>query len=148
MPAHKTIQHHLCSELVSVVRLTGSRQHAALDGNLEEIGERSAVILLQDVLPKGARVRVRVQGQELTGCVKSCTTDRVLGCFVLIELAPESRWTEKWFVPQHLLRLCPSLRCFTQEAPKVPEKNRSKGTEFLHSVAQGQARHSNHLSHH
>jgi hypothetical protein len=122
MQAFTHPQRHLCSEIVSVTRLSGPGRHQILDGNLEEIGERNAVILLENALPDGTRVRVRVNGNELNGSVTSCTRDRVLGCFVAIELDLESRWSEKWFVPQHLFKLCPSLRYMTEPAPKITEK--------------------------
>lgn len=93
-----------------------------LQGNLEEIGEWSALILTQAAVPLGAKVRVKGEAHELKGFVRSCTFDRLLGFFVDIGLDEESRWTEKWFVPQHLFSLCPSMRYFTETAPKVPEK--------------------------
>jgi hypothetical protein len=107
---------------VSVARLSGSRSVQLLDGNLEEIGEWSALILIRKFLPPGTKVRVKGKVHELKGFVRSCTYDRVLGFFVDIGLESESRWSEKWFVPQHLLSLCPSMRCFTENTPKVPEK--------------------------
>ena len=120
---HRTpFRHHLCSELVSVDLLSGRRSARHLDGNLEEIGEWSALILTEDAVPRGTKVRVKGKGHELTGFVRSCTFDRLLGFFIDIRLLTESRWSEKWFVPEHLLALCPSLRCFTESVPKVPEK--------------------------
>ena len=105
-----------------MARLSGSRSVQLLDGNLEEIGEWSALILIRKFLPPGTKVRVKGKVHELKGFVRSCTYDRVLGFFVDIGLDTESRWSEKWFVPQHLLSLCPSMRCFTEAGPKVPEK--------------------------
>src|SRR2546423_1569631 len=122
MQAQKTVRNHLCSELVSVVPLSGRSRRRVLDGNLEEIGERSALILVQNPLHNGERVRVTAKGHELIGRVKSCTIDRLLGFFVDIELDQDSLWSEKWFVPQHLFKLCPSLRYFTQPAPQEPEE--------------------------
>ena len=122
MQARTFFRNHLCSELVSVARLSGSRSVQLLDGNLEEIGEWSALILIRKFLPPGTKVRVKGKVHELKGFVRSCTYDRVLGFFVDIGLDTESRWSEKWFVPQHLLSLCPSMRCFTESAPRVPEK--------------------------
>jgi hypothetical protein len=122
MQAHSTARQHLCSELVSVVRLAGRRCLKALDGNLEEIGEWSALILMQDAVPTGTKVRVMSKGHELRGSVKSCTIDRLLGFFIEVELELESRWSEKWFVPQHLFALCPTLRYFTKPTRKVPEE--------------------------
>jgi hypothetical protein len=115
-------RNHLCSELVSVAPLTGSRPTEALEGNLEEIGEWSALILTQNALPAGTKVRVKGKAHELKGFVRSCTFDRLLGFFVDIGLDAESRWSDKWFAPEHLLTLCPSMRYFTEPASKVPEE--------------------------
>jgi hypothetical protein len=113
---------HLCSELVSVARLSRRGAKQALEGNLEEIGEWSALILAQDALPVGANVRVRGKTHELKGFVRSCTFDRMLGFFIDIGLEAESRWSEKWFVPQHLFRLCPSLRGITEKTSNATEE--------------------------
>src|SRR5580698_6761270 len=90
---------HLCSELVSVVRISGGRPAQVLDGNLEEIDERSALILLQNAVPIGTRLRVKGKAHELNGRVRSCSFDEVLGYFVEVGLDAESRWSEKWFIP-------------------------------------------------
>ena len=125
MQARNLFRHHLCSELVSVARLSGRRLLDAVDGNLEEIGEWSALILLQDAVPIGTRVRVKGKVHELKGIVRKCTFDQLLGFFIDIRLDVESRWSEKWFVPEHLFALCPTMRYFTEAAPKVPEKFRA-----------------------
>ena|ERR1700676_3124549 len=122
MQARTLFRHHLCSELVSVARLSGQRLLDAVDGNLEEIGEWSALILLQDAVPIGTRVRVKAKARDLKGIVRSCTFDQLLGFFIDIRLDAESRWSEKWFVPEHLFSLCPSMRYFTEPGTKVPEK--------------------------
>lgn len=122
MQARTFFRNHLCSELVSVIRLSGNRSVQALKGNLEEIGEWSALILTQAPLSPGTKVRIRGKVHELKGFVRSCTFDRLLGFFVDIGFESESRWSEKWFVPQHLFALCPSMRYFTEATPKVPEK--------------------------
>jgi hypothetical protein len=122
MQARTFFRNHLCSELVSVVRLSGNRSVQALKGNLEEIGEWSALILTQAPLSPGTKVRIRGKVHDLKGFVRSCTFDRLLGFFVDIGFDCESRWSEKWFVPQHLFALCPSMRYFTEAGPKVPQK--------------------------
>jgi hypothetical protein len=122
MQARTIIRQHLCSELVSVARISAGRPVETLDGNLEEIGESSALILLQDAVSIGTRVRVKGNAQVLNGRVRSCTFDAVLGYFIEVRLDAESRWSEKWFVPEHLFALCPSMRYFTETASKVPEK--------------------------
>jgi hypothetical protein len=122
MQSRTNVRKHLCSELVSVARLSGDRPTRMLDGNLEEIGESSALILLQDAVPIGTKVRVMGKAKELMGRVKSCTFDRVLGYFIEVGLDAQSRWSEKWFIPEHLFTLCPSMRYFTEAGPKVTEK--------------------------
>ena len=122
MKARERSRLHLCSELVSVTHLT-RRQPQAVDGNLEEIDEERALILMQDAVPTGTRVRVKGKAHELKGFVTSCTFDQLLGFFIEIELDAESRWSESLFLPQHLFALCPSMRYFTEPAAKVPEKH-------------------------
>ena len=119
----KSTRQNLCSELVSVRRLTGYRRETpAIQANLEEIGEWSALLLTEESIPNGTKIRIQAQTHELTGRVKSCTSDGLLGFFVDIELDQESRWSEQRFVPQHLFALCPTLRYFTESAPKEPEE--------------------------
>lgn len=95
---------HMCSELVSVEAL-GQGPAAVVPGNLEEIGEWNALVLTEAPLPRGAKVRVTCGSYQLKGIVESCRRDDVLGYFVELRLSPESRWSEDWFAPQHLLAL-------------------------------------------
>jgi hypothetical protein len=122
MQGRTFFRNHLCSELVSIARLSGSRSVQVVEGNLEEIGEWSALILTQNALPLGTKVRIWGKTHKIKGVVRSCKYDRVLGYFVDIGLDPGSRWSEKWFRPEHLFALCPSMRYFTETVPKVPEK--------------------------
>ena len=118
------VQHrHLCSELVSVVRPSKIGQPRTITGNLEEIGERSAVVLLETALSIGVRVRVKTKGGTLRGVVRAWAGEPLLGFFVEIALSRESRWSEKWFAPEHLLKV-PSarLRSSPEAAPQVTEK--------------------------
>jgi hypothetical protein len=118
----KFLKRHLCSELVSIARVSDSKGTQAMTGNLEEIGERSALILTSEAVAPGTKVRVTGEQNELRGSVRSCVFDQILGFFVDIMLDVETRWSEKWFRPQHLLRLCPALGPFTENSYKVPEK--------------------------
>jgi hypothetical protein len=76
---------------------------------------------MQSALRIRTKVRVMTKTHELRGFVRSCTFDGLLGFFIEIGLDPESRWSEKWFVPESLFALCPRMRYFTEPAPKVPE---------------------------
>lgn len=122
MQVPKFFRRNLCSELVSIDRLADGGAPQALVGNLEEIGQRTALILANEAVCPGTRVLVKGKGNELKGSVRSCHFDQVLGFFIDIGLDAETRWSEKWFVPEHLLRLCPALGCFTDLPHKVPEK--------------------------
>jgi hypothetical protein len=85
-----------------------------VEGNLEEVGEWSALILTQNALSPGTKVRIWGKTHKIKGYVRSCKYDRMLGFFVDIGLDPGSRWSEKWFRPEHLFALCPSMRYFTE----------------------------------
>jgi hypothetical protein len=95
----------LCSELVSVAWPSRSGERRAVTGNLEEIGEFSALVLAESNVPKGTSVRVVCEFNELKGSVESCTYEPSLGYFLEVRLDPESRWSQQWFTPQHMLRL-------------------------------------------
>lgn len=90
--------YHMCSELVSITWDDGERC-----GNLEEIGEWTALVLLEDPIPRGSRARIQCEEHELKGFVTACDFVEPLGFFVEVRLDPDSRWSEKWFTPQHLL---------------------------------------------
>ncbi len=61
-------------------------------------------------------------GYELKGRVNACTAERLLGFYIEVELDSESRWSDQWFQPQHLLSLLPGLRYFTEPMPQITEK--------------------------
>src|ERR1017187_9302338 len=117
-----SLHRRLCSELVSVARLHGGWWQA-MTGNLEEIGERSALILTDSAIPRGSKVQVKREMHVLKGVVESCTFDELLGFFVDVRLDWESRWSEQWFAPHHLFDLCSGLRSFTYPPAQAPEKN-------------------------
>jgi hypothetical protein len=89
---------HLCSELVAVA--WGDYEG---HGNLEEIGEWTALVLVEDFVPRDTKLRIQCQGHELKGLVEAYEFEAPLGFFVEVRLDPDSRWSEKWFTPQHLL---------------------------------------------
>jgi hypothetical protein len=101
----RTTVRHLCSELVSIARLN-SYCLRPISGNLEEIGESSAVVLVEDAIPLGTKIRIACETSELIGVVRAWTLDRSLGFFVEVGLDPASSWSAKWFAPKHLLAFC------------------------------------------
>ena len=104
MHKSKSIYRQLCSELVFITR-TDRVGRPAMMGNLEEIGEWCAEILTDCSFPRAAAVRIVSKTHQLEGVVENCRRHQSLGFFVKVKLAPESRWSERWFTPQHLLRL-------------------------------------------
>ena len=100
----KSICRHLCSELVFITR-ADRRGRQPMLGNLEEIGEWFAEVLTECAFPRDSVVKIVSKAHQLEGVVENCTRRHPLGFFVKVRLSPESRWSERWFTPQHLLRL-------------------------------------------
>jgi len=104
MPESKSICRHLCSELVFITR-ADRRGRQAMLGNLEEIGEWFAEVLTECAFPRDSVVRIVSKAHQLEGVVEKCTRQQPLGFFVKVRLTPQSRWSEGWFTPKHLLQL-------------------------------------------
>ncbi len=111
---------YLCSELVSVSWEDPQGRRRSGVANLEEIGETSAMLLAESIVPRGSTVYITSGEHHLRGTVEGITFDRVLGFFVEVALQPESRWSEKWFTPAHLLALWKGVEEEDQQvAPKT-----------------------------
>lgn len=100
MASCKAILRQWCSELVSVIVRQGE---ALLPGNLEEIGESSAVVLMDHSIRTGTPVTIACRARKFNGIVQSFTCDEHLGFFVEILFEPGSHWSPRWFYPRHLL---------------------------------------------
>jgi hypothetical protein len=120
----KSICRHLCSELVFITRADRRGRQAKL-GNLEEIGEWFAEILTECAFPRDAAVRIVSQAHVLEGVVEDCKRHSPLGFFVKVRLAPQTRWSERWFTPQHLLRIWSGTHGSNQ--PKVSPLKAASG---------------------
>ncbi len=92
---------YLCSELVTIAR----EPFPVVAGNLEAIGQWSALVLTQTPIRRNTEVTIRTKGHSLKGIVEWCTFDEPLGCYLEVRLMPESQWTKQWFQPEHLLAL-------------------------------------------
>ena len=115
---------YLCSEPVFIARADrGGRQ--TMLGNLEEIGEWCAEVLTECAFPLNAAVRIVSKAHRLEGVVEACTRHQPLGFFVKVKLSPQSRWSERWFTPQHLLQLWSGTRASNQ--PKVSTLRTASG---------------------
>ena len=75
----------------------------SIPGNLEEIGEQTALVLAESPLPAASRVHIACSAHVLKGNTTACEYHPGLGYFVEIELAPASRWSRDWFTPRHLV---------------------------------------------
>ena len=95
---------YLCSELVLIAR-TGAAESQAVQGNLEAIGERSAMVLTEVPVKPGVEINIIANFHILRGYVERCSHDSPLGCYIEVRLNRESRWSEQRFRPQHLLAL-------------------------------------------
>jgi hypothetical protein len=103
MAKQVSLERNWCSELVAVVNVNRRGVAESQLGNLEEIGERSALVLTERPLPPASRVHIACRSHILKGATTRCEFHRGLGYFLEIELAPASRWSRRWFSPQHLL---------------------------------------------
>jgi hypothetical protein len=103
MAKQLSVERNWCSELVSLVNVTRRGVAESVIGNLEEIGERSALVLAECPLPVGSRVHIACREHVLRGATTGCAFHSELGYFVEIALAPASRWSRRWFSPRHLL---------------------------------------------
>ena len=103
MAKQLSVERNWCSELVAIVNVTRKGVAESVPGNLEEIGERSALVLAESPLPLGSRVHIACRRHILRGVITRCELHQQLGYFVEVEFAPASRWSQHWFSPQHLL---------------------------------------------
>ena len=103
MAKQVSLERNWCSELVSVVRVNRNGASESVAGNLEEIAERSAIVLTECPLPIASRVHIACRTHVLRGTTKACKFDPALGYFIEIALAPASRWSPAWFSPCHLV---------------------------------------------
>jgi hypothetical protein len=103
MPDQKPSLRRWCSELVSVLCRHDDGRLFKVPGNLEEIGESSALILTEASIRLGTKVIVACRRHKLRGVVESRSLDEHLGFFVEIRLNTGSQWSQRWFSPEHLL---------------------------------------------
>ena len=87
----------------------GGESRQAIPGNLEEIGEASALLLTDAPMRRGSKVWITCELHNLKGRVKSCSQDRELGYFIEVALDADSGWSPTWFTPKHLLRVFRTL---------------------------------------
>lgn len=117
---------YLCSELVVIATRHRGRDSQVI-GNLEAIGEWSLVVLTQAPLRRGTEISIKTNSHVMNGIVERRTVEAQLGYYLEVRLKPESRWSERWFKPKHLLRVGVreeeggSPKALTLEEPSVTE---------------------------
>lgn len=70
---------------------------------MEEIGKSSALVLTETGIRPGTKVIVDCKTHKLKGVVESRWLDEHLGFFVEIRFNSGCRWSQRQFVPEHLL---------------------------------------------
>ncbi|HXK05105.1 MAG TPA: PilZ domain-containing protein [Verrucomicrobiae bacterium] len=92
----------MCADMVEVrwVERSGMARNAT--ALLEDISSSGACLQLEAPIPLGVEVRWAAPRQEFKGRVRYCVY-REIGYFVGVEFDPASQWSEKKFIPQHLL---------------------------------------------
>jgi len=121
-------RNYQCSELVNVLyedRLGNTRATIA---NLEEISSKSVTLLCDAPLDPGLPLSFSVKSHALYGFIQSCVPDPILGWFIKIRLDRCSRWSGRWFMPEHFLALCASAR--TQPRDTTPPQVFNPGIAF------------------
>ena len=98
------LERNWCSELVSVFCTNGGSGEP-VSGNLEEIAERSALIVADLPVPSGSRVDIACKSHVFKGIVRSCTVQGRLGYLLEVRLTPTSYWSKNRFLPQHMLTI-------------------------------------------
>jgi hypothetical protein len=117
---------YLCSELVIIATRHRGRDSQAV-GNLEAIGEWTLVVLTQEPLRHGTEISIKTNSHVMNGIVERCKVVAQLGYYLEVRLKPESRWSERWFKPKHLLKVGfreeegRSPKALTLEKPSVTE---------------------------
>ncbi|HUQ95738.1 MAG TPA: hypothetical protein VM120_28930 [Bryobacteraceae bacterium] len=95
---------------MSIRTIDCSGRTQVIYGNLEEMGEWSALLLLEAPVAQGTHVTVNAESGRLTGQVHSWSWEPELGYFVDVQLDAESRWSADWFQPQHFVAVPDGLR--------------------------------------
>jgi hypothetical protein len=104
MQERRTEVRMLCADMVDVTWHDRLGHSCSATGLLEDISQSGACLQLERTVPLGVSICWRSAEHEFQGTVRYCVY-REIGYFVGVEFAPESRWTEGSFQPQHLLDL-------------------------------------------
>ena len=92
---------YLCSELVDIRYHEGGGREAALVGNLEEIWESGARLLVETPVPRRSRLVFRCRQASFRATVTACVKD-FLGSFLDVSFEEGSRWSRRKARPKHL----------------------------------------------
>ncbi|MGA3029056.1 MAG: hypothetical protein ABSF98_30340 [Bryobacteraceae bacterium] len=107
---------YLCSELVRVHYESAAGTIQQLTGNLEEISETVAILLLDTSVRRGQALSFEAQGRRLRGVVDSWVYEPPFGYFVSVRFTDGYRWREEHFRPKHFLKVARPARAKGQDA--------------------------------
>jgi hypothetical protein len=111
----------LCSELVRVGTKSGETV-----ANLEAIGERSAVVLCEEPMPRGRSVLMRAASCVFRARVAGCRKDGIVpGYRVLLEFREHVVWDRKIFSPDHLVDMAELARQTESQLAEMPAEKRT-----------------------
>jgi|SRR5579871_1084718 len=113
MPSCDLNHRYLCSHLVSVIAQGNRQLQSVIPSNLEEIGERSALLSVPKPIGRGTKIRIECAGHQLNGVVETSSFEEPVGYLLEVELDDESRWSEDRFTPDHLLKINGKPQVFT-----------------------------------
>ena len=110
----------LCSELVRVCTKSGE-----VVANLEAIGEREAVVLCEEPMPRGRDVLMRAGSCVFRARVAGCRKDEIVpGYRVLLEFREHVVWDRRIFTPGHMVDMQELARSAQSQVEEMPATER------------------------
>src|SRR5947209_2049469 len=104
MEERRTEARMLCADIVEARWQEHSGETTSVAGLLEDISPSGACLQLDQPAPLGVEIHWKSGRKEFVGKVRYCLY-REIGYFVGVEFAPDFKWSQKRFRPQHLLDL-------------------------------------------
>lgn len=93
----------VCSELVTVCWTPAWGPARETVANLESIWNTGAEISSEVPIAENALVRIKGDECEWRGIVRWCRDDEKAGGYIIeVEFLPQSRWSQRRYIPQHL----------------------------------------------
>ncbi len=94
----------MCADMIDVLWYDEFGKRRRTIGLLEDISHSGACLQLEKPIPPGTEIHWQCPKRPFVARVRYCVF-REIGYFVGVEFEPNSKWTKKLYVPQHLLDL-------------------------------------------